>query len=408
MISLSMTPCYRGVAKWLPQRMRPQRRSTSEDRLGVVSGKAWATTSPASRISDIDTVDTLPEFPCVSSSSTTSAGDTDAAEEHEIEQRMADAASHVLPWRLQDWEVVEQLQEAPRNQGCVVLAKSLQHGGVFAAVKQMPNTWVAASHAEFARQHPESAERPWFDVGVVNYLHDRGFEHVCRPLGVFRDTFSTYVVSSYATQGDLFSWLPREPEQGDRESGILRPLMQQLFEAVRRLHDLGIAHNDLSLENVLVTQEDPLDAPSIKLVDFGMASLARRDRGFSGKRSYIAPEQHEEGACDRFLSDAFAAGVCLFTLATRSYPWDSTRPGACKRFQFITKHGLRAYIARKRIRSSSDVRLAQVLSFDLVDMLDALLAPQPQARACMGEQCFKDDIVSGVRRSALSMPWLSA
>jgi len=377
---------------------------------GSGCSEASAAALPACGIEDIDTVDTLPDYPGVTeieSGVSTTASEWDTAEARDIEQRMEDAA-HVSEWNSKDWDILETLQEAPRNQGRVLLARSLRHGGTFAAVKQMPNEWVAASHTEFVREHPDSTERPWFDVGIVHYLNDCGFEHVLRPLGVFKDTLNTYVVSAYATEGDMFSWVPRERPQGDSEHTNLRPLMQQLFGAVRQLHDFGISHNDLSLENILVTREDPSDAPSIKLIDFGMASLAQHNRGCSGKRSYVAPEQHADELHDSRLSDAFAVGVCLFTLAARSYPWDSTRPGCCRQFDFIAAHGLRAYIARKRVRRSSDVRLGEVLSPSLVDVVEGLLALRPEARACLGERCFADDVASGVRRSATSMPWLNA
>lgn len=56
----------------------------------------------------------------------------------------------------------------------------------------------------------------------------------------------------------------------------------------------------------------------VKLVDFGMASLSRECRGVCGKRSYVAPEQYLNGEHDGFLSDSFALGVCLFSLATQA------------------------------------------------------------------------------------------
>lgn len=182
--------------------------------------------------------------------------------------------------------------------------------------------------------------------------------------------------------------------------------MRQLFGAVRQLHDLGIAHRDISLENVLVSDEGCGRGPTVKLIDFGMASLSQWCHGSGGKRSYIAPEQYPDEEHDGFLSDTFSLGVSLFTLATRAYPWDSTREGCCKRFTFIAAHGLRAYVARRKASQHSDLRLAQVLSGPLVDLLEALLAMQPEGRMCLGEQAYAWEMDLGRRASVWDTPWL--
>merc|ERR1719181_383698 len=109
------------------------------------------------------------------------------------------------------------------------------------------------------------------------------------------------------------------------------------MQAVKELHDFGIVHGDLSLENVVLSSDDPTEA-KLKLIDFSMCSTKRSlERGIRGKPSYQAPEMQdseERGFYDGNLSDAFAVGVILYYLFLRDHPWLSTTPGACKSCEF--------------------------------------------------------------------------
>ena len=101
------------------------------------------------------------------------------------------------------------------------------------------------------------------------------------------------------------------------------PIVGQIFTAVCWLHDLGVAHRDLSLENILLT--DNGGSMQVKLIDFGMSTTQRVcKRELRGKQSYQAPEMHGP-EYDAFLADEFALGVVLFAMAVQDYPWTSTK-----------------------------------------------------------------------------------
>lgn len=67
------------------------------------------------------------------------------------------------------------------------------------------------------------------------------------------------------------------PSPGVQRELLIRPVASDLLDAVRWLHDLGVAHRDLSMENVLLAREEGGLRP--KLIDFGMATLSRETRG---------------------------------------------------------------------------------------------------------------------------------
>merc|ERR1712048_867409 len=264
------------------------------------------------------------------------------------------------------------------------LMRSIQTGS-FAAAKRMPNSWVTAGPEEFDSAHPESSERPWFDIGITNILHQNGFEHVCEPWGVFSDGLDTYVMSSYASEGELFSWMELDPAPGRKREALVRPIMRQLFSAVRSLHGLGIAHCDISLENVLLTDEGA--GPIVKLIDFGMATLDRTSTSICGKKYYMGPEMHMNEPFDVFAADAFALGVTLFGVCCREYPWNSTKVGACKLFDYVQKNGLKAFLERRKVYRAKNPqqRLIDVISKSLRSLLVGLLQIKPENRLTLGE-----------------------
>lgn len=305
-------------------------------------------------------------------------------------------------WDPGRFEHVALLQQALRNQGYVDLCfdrEARRH----VAVKVMPASWVCESHEAFVATHTDENELPWRDIGATYYLSRvAGLPCVCDFVGLFKRQSSEHgeevcMVLSYCEGGDLFSLLERSLSVvGAGRESLTRPLMRKVVQAVRDVHARGLSHGDLSLENVLLAiplEEDP-EAAVVKLIDFG-ACGGRRVRGVRGKPSYQAPEAHAGEDYDALAADAFSVGVMIFTLAVGNYPWKSTRPHVCPCWKFSASSGLDAYLARRKIGGPSGevVSLKELLSPELVTLLEGLLAPDAASRLDMS--------------AALEMPWFS-
>lgn len=317
---------------------------------------------------------------------------------------MGAQAKLVRPWRHGDFAFVRRLQPASRNNGYVDAMMPVGgRGGRAVAVKRMPAWWVCADPEEFESRHPSEAERPWVELGVLSQLQSRRYPYSCELWGVFLGSGIYSVVSDLATDGDLLEWCARLPKRGRQREELVHPVAAQTCHAVALLHELGVAHRDLSLENIALTQEGDCGL-RVKLIDFSMSSVGRA-AAFEGqplgKRSYAAPEQHllERGETyDAFSADAFALGVAVFCMTLGGEPWPTTEPGA-PLFEAITKAGVRAHLLG--IWRCSMGMLSETLSLELADFLAGLLSPDPSARWCLGEACYQ-----GTLRSCWGSDWM--
>lgn len=247
----------------------------------------------------------------------------------------------------------------------------------------MPNSWVTARPEKFKEQHASSCEQPWFDLAALRALNRRNCPFACDLLGVFRDEESTYVVTSLATEGDLFAYCECLPRPGPARERALQPIVAQLFAAVRWLHQRGLAHGDLSLENIVLTREGQGgngEGLAVKLIDFGMATLSQTRGGkLRGKQVYLAPEVYRQLVYNTRGADAYALGVVLFAAAAEDYPWASTKPGVCQSFQYCKTYGFTKFLEKRKTPKGGG-RLREVFSRPLAELLSGLLRTQPQER----------------------------
>jgi len=119
-----------------------------------------------------------------------------------------------------------------------------------------------------------------------------------------------------------------------------------------------------------------------------------------GNKSYQAPEMHTAISYDAFLSDAFAAGVLVYTLLLKDYPFQSTVPGVCKSFEFVNTYGFQKFCLRRKARGS-DLKIVDSTSAPLLELLEGLLSYDPKRRLTFGEEQWTDG-----RASVWDNPWI--
>uniref|UniRef100_A0A7S2MZM2 Protein kinase domain-containing protein n=1 Tax=Zooxanthella nutricula TaxID=1333877 RepID=A0A7S2MZM2_9DINO len=319
------------------------------------------------------------------------------------------AVSEAKRWSITNLVFVKHLQDASRNRGTVSLMSDATQGGQLFAVKRMPNEWVCTGPEDFDQKYPGSGERPWVDIGILRHLNDIGFPHVCKLVDLFRGKEETFVAMSFCTQGDLFAWCEHEttPAPGLPREACMHPLVTQLFSGVRWLHNFGIAHRDLSLENIMLTDKGTGHL-SVQIIDFGMATLLRLVKHeIRGKASYQAPEMHLSAECDTFLVDSFALGVLVFAMASQDYPWTSTKRNTCQLFEYACAFGMRRFFEKRKLRKGNGEYLVDVFSHGFADLVEVLVEPKHALRASLGEACFSPKATGKKRQNVWLMAWLN-
>jgi serine/threonine-protein kinase len=102
-------------------------------------------------------------------------------------------------------------------------------------------------------------------------------------------------------------------------------LVAQVLGALEHAHSAGVVHRDLTPSSVTVTEHG-----SIKVMDFGMASVAAADQATSdgfvlGPPSYMSPERLVGGDVDG-RTDVYSAGVIFYRLLTGHVPFEAATP----------------------------------------------------------------------------------
>jgi calcium-dependent protein kinase len=130
-----------------------------------------------------------------------------------------------------------------------------------------------------------------------------------------------YVVMEYCKGGsiiELIKQLRQFPE------ALVVSIAQQLLAALAYLHQQGIVHRDIKLDNIVFLDTKGQHGDyHIKLIDFGTA--IRRDEGRSGKarmagtRYYMAPEVFKGVLHEK--SDLWSCGIFLHVFFTGKFPF---------------------------------------------------------------------------------------
>lgn len=132
-----------------------------------------------------------------------------------------------------------------------------------------------------------------------------------------------YLVMEYLVGMSLSSEIARGPFPLVRAVDIL----EQMCAALARAHDLGVVHRDLKSDNIMLTARGGRK-DSVKILDFGLAALARDPRlapkgAVFGTPEYMSPEQargEEAGP----KSDLYALGVLFYEMSCGQLPFKSS------------------------------------------------------------------------------------
>lgn len=230
-------------------------------------------------------------------------------------------------------------------------------GKVRLAWHRLAGTQVAIKSYEKSKM---TEEHHWKRVKQEIKLMERlNHPHVIRMLEMIDSPKRIHIVMEHAGGGNLCSYVKARRRLPEHEA---RKIFIQLLLGVEYMHDLGIIHRDIKLENVLFDEDR-----NMKLVDFGF-SVACRDPNkrlkiFCGTPSYMAPEIVLRQEYLGRPVDVWSLGVLLYACL-------------CGCFPFVAKSYPELY---KKI-AAAHLRLPDHLSHSSRDLLRRMLHPDPTKR----------------------------
>jgi len=170
---------------------------------------------------------------------------------------------------------------------------------------------------------PEALEQLRDEISIMCQLDH---PNIVRLEEVYESYDEIYLVMELCHGGELFDRLDEQPDYHYTEAACAR-LVKQMLSAVRYIHDKGIVHRDLKLENFLFSSGDP--GSELKMIDFGLSKFFDHSVGEGGIKILneavgtpytVAPEvlsqiQYNERC------DIWAIGVITYLLLSGETPF---------------------------------------------------------------------------------------
>ena len=244
------------------------------------------------------------------------------------------------------------------------LGKTLGKGS-FSLVKEGQDTYTRAKYAVkiipksnmTTQQELERFER---EVRVILKMNHPG---IIKIHDFIVDSSYFYLIMELCSGETLIN---QTPPPGSINETTSKPIFKQILEVIAYIHEQGIAHRDLKLENVLINSSG-----HIKLIDFGFSRFAESGQMFAtpcGSPAYAAPEVMSGRTYDGKAADMWSCGILLYSLVTGELPW---------------KQGNQVHVMAQIQNGSYEIPSG--VSTFCSDLISKLLQPDPTMRLTASE-----------------------
>lgn len=140
-------------------------------------------------------------------------------------------------------------------------------------------------------------------------------ENIVEALEIIEVKELAFVVMEFAEFGDVFEYVMTN---GLMSLEATLSVFSKVASAVAYCHSKGIAHCDIKMENILLSNG------SVKLADFGFAkssTIVAESDEFCGTLPYAAPEVVMGLKHDAMKADVWSMGVMLYVMLFGAFPF---------------------------------------------------------------------------------------
>lgn len=136
----------------------------------------------------------------------------------------------------------------------------------------------------------------------------------------FEENGTAYIVMEHIDGKNLKVYMR---EHGLFKTEAIITLIRPIFDALEKVHNVGLIHRDISPDNIMFTKDSKL-----KLMDFGAAKTTDNDMTAKGsiilKPGYAPPEQYKRDGKQGPWTDVYALCATLYKCITGVTPEEST------------------------------------------------------------------------------------
>lgn len=150
---------------------------------------------------------------------------------------------------------------------------------------------------------------------IISQLHHPNIIKTVPIIG--NNTGFSCLLTELAQYGDFLNLTMKKAFHSE---AVIRTYFHQLIEGIEYLHSQGIAHLDLKLDNLVLGSDFKL-----KIIDFDQAqSLKDSKPKCGGSANYRPPEVIDKRCKNLGAVDVYSAGIILYTLIAREFPFHET------------------------------------------------------------------------------------
>lgn len=241
--------------------------------------------------------------------------------------KSCDASIDMTERRIGRYKILEILD---KTNSTVYLAENILRGGAHGRVVLKKQVLMSPRGVNFisrARMEAKIHE----ELNKEIYRTSRGYKHIVRMLDEVYSLANNehYIVLEYCTNGSLLDLLRDLSDPYALE--ISKRLIKDILLGLQFMHQLGIAHRDIKLDNILLHHDS--QRVICKIADFGLSVMMLpdfTDKSMVGNPQHAAPETLTcmfEGGTPRerdpIASDVWALGTVVYTILELSYPFIS-------------------------------------------------------------------------------------
>jgi len=178
---------------------------------------------------------------------------------------------------------------------------------------------------QFREKHSWESEKDYSKKVTAEFCIGSTLHHgnIIETMDIIQEGHRWYEVMEYAPY-DLFAIVMT----GKMTREEIACSFLQIVNGVSYLHSMGLAHRDLKLDNVVVSEHGIM-----KLIDFGSATVFRYPfeddivlaSGIVGSDPYLAPEVYDERKYDPTATDIWSLAIIFCCMTLRRFPWKQPR-----------------------------------------------------------------------------------